>query len=119
MLKWYVDREKIGRHSKFDALWSGPYVVISCKQANSFQLSRPNGEILPIPNNVIYINTNHNTVNGQCTVRMLIISRAALFKNSSCTHSQAQVHCVRSVRCVRSVQLPIFYIYFDFHNSKK
>ena len=31
VLKWDVDKEKIGRHSKFDALWSGPYVVISYK----------------------------------------------------------------------------------------
>ena len=54
-LKWDIDREKAGRHSKFDVLWSGPYVIISCKQANAFKLSKPNGEILHIPINGIYI----------------------------------------------------------------
>ena len=55
VLKWNVDREKAGRQSKFDTLWSGPYVIINCKQANIFQLSMPNGEILPIPINGIYL----------------------------------------------------------------
>ena len=55
ILKWDVDKEKLGRHSKFDALWSGPYVIINCKQANAFQLSKPDGEILPIPVNGIYL----------------------------------------------------------------
>ncbi|KAH9311991.1 hypothetical protein KI387_027026, partial [Taxus chinensis] len=27
VLKWDVDREKPGRHSKFYAIWSGPYMV--------------------------------------------------------------------------------------------
>ena len=31
MLKWYGDREKLGRHSKIDAIWGGPYVIINCK----------------------------------------------------------------------------------------
>ena len=31
VLKWDVDIEKVGRHSKFDTLWSGPNVIISCK----------------------------------------------------------------------------------------
>lgn len=55
VLKWDVGREKLGRHSKFDAQWSGPYLVINCKQANAFQLRRPNGEIIPIPINGIYL----------------------------------------------------------------
>lgn len=55
VLKWDSDREKPGRHSKFDPLWSGPYLISSCKQSNAFQLSRPNGEILPIPVNGIYL----------------------------------------------------------------
>lgn len=55
VLKWDVDKAKPGRHSKFDVLWSGPYLIVSCKQANVFQLSRPNGEILPIPVNGIYL----------------------------------------------------------------
>ncbi|KAH9288887.1 hypothetical protein KI387_033004, partial [Taxus chinensis] len=28
VLKWDADREKPGRHSKFDAIWSGPYMVM-------------------------------------------------------------------------------------------
>ena len=36
VLKWNVDRAKLGRHSKFDAMWSGPYIITSCKQANNF-----------------------------------------------------------------------------------
>ena len=36
VLKWDAEREKLGRHSKFDTLWSGPYLIISCKQANAF-----------------------------------------------------------------------------------
>ncbi len=55
VLKWDSEREKPGRHSKFDPLWSGPYLISSCKQANAFQLSRPNGEILPIPVNGIHL----------------------------------------------------------------
>ena len=31
VVKWDANREKLGRHSKFDALWSGPYVIINCK----------------------------------------------------------------------------------------
>lgn len=55
VLKWGVDRAKIGRHSKFDPYWSAPYLITSCKQANAFQLSRPNGEVLPILVNGIYL----------------------------------------------------------------
>ena len=55
VLKWDADREKPRRHSKFDALWSGPYVIVSCKQANAFQLSTPDGEFLPISVNGIYL----------------------------------------------------------------
>ena len=55
VLKWDADREKLGRYSKFDALWSGPYLIDSCKQANAFQLRKPGGEIFPIPINGIYL----------------------------------------------------------------
>ena len=55
VLKWDADKEKVGRHSKFDALWSGPYVIASCKQANAFLLSKPDGEVLPIPVNGIHL----------------------------------------------------------------
>ncbi|KAH9326334.1 hypothetical protein KI387_006512, partial [Taxus chinensis] len=29
VLKWDDDRAKPGHHSKFDALWSGPYIISS------------------------------------------------------------------------------------------
>ena len=58
VLKRDANREKIGRHSKFDALWSAPYMIISCKKANAFQLRRPNGEILPILVNGIYLKSH-------------------------------------------------------------
>ncbi|KAH9291094.1 hypothetical protein KI387_044665, partial [Taxus chinensis] len=31
VLKWDADRAKPGKHSKFDAIWSGPYMIIECK----------------------------------------------------------------------------------------
>ena len=36
VLKWNVDRAKQGRHSMFDTMWSGPYIITSCKEANAF-----------------------------------------------------------------------------------
>ena len=36
VLKWDVEIARLGRHSKFDAMWSGPYIITSCKQANNF-----------------------------------------------------------------------------------
>ena len=58
MLKWDVDGVKAERHSNFDALWSGPYVIISCKQSNAFQFKKLDGEVLPIPINGIYLKTH-------------------------------------------------------------
>ena len=55
VLKWDVDIAQASRHSKFNALWSGPYIINSCKEFNVFQLSRPTGEILPILVNGIHI----------------------------------------------------------------
>ena len=55
VLKWDADRAKPGRHSKFDAIWSGPYMVTGCKSSNAFQLSTLDGEELPIPVNGIYL----------------------------------------------------------------
>ena len=55
VLKWDEDRAKPGRHAKFDALWSGAYIITSCKEANSFHLSRLNGEELPIHVNGIHL----------------------------------------------------------------
>ena len=57
ILKWDIDIDKLRRHSKFDAMWSGPNVITSYKEANAFQLSKPNGDIFPIPFNGIYLKT--------------------------------------------------------------
>lgn len=54
-LKWDIDRAKLGRHSKFDVIWSEPYIITSCKEANAFQLSMPNGDVLSILVNVMYL----------------------------------------------------------------
>ncbi|KAH9330934.1 hypothetical protein KI387_003042, partial [Taxus chinensis] len=51
VLKWDANRAKPRRHSKFDTLWSGPYIISACKEHNAFQLSKLNGEELPIPVN--------------------------------------------------------------------
>ena len=53
--KWDADWAKPGRHSKFDAIWSGPYMVTGCKSSNAFQLSTLDGEELSIPVNGIYL----------------------------------------------------------------
>ena len=55
VLKWDADRVKPGRHSKFDAIWSGPYMVTKCKDSNAFQLSSLDGEELQIPVNGIHL----------------------------------------------------------------
>lgn len=55
VLKWDVDRTNPGRHSKFAAIRSGPYVITGWKEANSFNLSRLNGEALPIAVNGIHL----------------------------------------------------------------
>lgn len=55
VLKWDGKKRKLGKHSKFDAFWDGPYVIIECKDWNSFQLSRLTEEILPILVNGIHL----------------------------------------------------------------
>jgi len=59
VLKWDADRAKTGHHSKFDAIWSVPYIIISCKDANSFDLSHLDGGVISIPINGIYLKTFH------------------------------------------------------------
>lgn len=55
VVKCDADQEKLGRHSKFDAIWSGPYMVTKCKSSNGFQLSTLDVEELQIPVNGIYL----------------------------------------------------------------
>ena len=38
ILKWDEERENIGRHQKFDSLWSGPYIITQAMQNNMFKL---------------------------------------------------------------------------------
>ncbi|KAH9331945.1 hypothetical protein KI387_004053, partial [Taxus chinensis] len=44
VLKWDTDRENLGKHSKFDAIWSGPYMIMGCKGSSDFQLSKLDGK---------------------------------------------------------------------------
>lgn len=39
-LKLDADKAKLGRHSKFESMWSGPYIIANCKVDNSFELSK-------------------------------------------------------------------------------
>lgn len=55
VLKWDSNKAKPGKHSKFDPLWGGPYLISKCKQNNAFQLSQPNGDIFPISVNGIHL----------------------------------------------------------------
>lgn len=57
VLKWDEDKEKPGKHTKFDASWSGPYIITSCKEANAFPLSKLDGKELFIPVNGIHLKT--------------------------------------------------------------
>ncbi|GLJ18197.1 hypothetical protein SUGI_0321720 [Cryptomeria japonica] len=55
VLKWDELKSKPRKHSKFDAMWDGPYIIIEKKQHNAFQHSKLNGETLPILVNGIYL----------------------------------------------------------------
>ena len=51
VLLWDKRREKPGKHGKFDSLWTGPYPIHSIAGTSSFNLSRLDGERLPLPVN--------------------------------------------------------------------
>jgi len=55
VLKWDELRNRPGKHSKFDSMWSGPFLITECKEHNAFQLSNMNGENLHIPVNGIHL----------------------------------------------------------------
>jgi len=59
VLKWEERAAKLGHHSKFDSLWSGPYKIMVCKQNSDFDLINEAGELLEIPINGIYLK-HHN-----------------------------------------------------------
>ena len=46
VLKWDATRQKKGQHGKFDALWTGPYVIAEVCHNNTFVLHHLDGEIL-------------------------------------------------------------------------
>ena len=55
VLKWDADCAKLGKNSKFDAIWSGPYMITECKGSNAFRLTKLDGEELHISINGIYL----------------------------------------------------------------
>lgn len=36
VLQWDEFRSKLGRHTKFDSFWGGPFVIIECKGSDAF-----------------------------------------------------------------------------------
>jgi hypothetical protein len=44
VLKWDATRQEKGKHGKFDALWTGPFVIASAQQNNTFVLQDLAGE---------------------------------------------------------------------------
>lgn len=55
VLRWDVLKSRPGHHSKFDHMWSGPFMVSECKEHNAYQLSNLEGSVLPIPVNGIHL----------------------------------------------------------------
>lgn len=48
VLKWDMDRFGAGKHNKFEALWSRPYLIARHARKNAFKLAKLNGWELPI-----------------------------------------------------------------------
>jgi len=44
VLKWDAARQEKGKHGKFDALWTGPFIIASAQQNNTFVLQNLTGE---------------------------------------------------------------------------
>jgi len=44
VLKWDAARQEKGKHEKFDALWTGPFIVAEVHQNNTFVLQTLSGE---------------------------------------------------------------------------
>lgn len=55
VFKWDELKSRPNKHTKFDVIWDGPYIITECKQHNAFQLSKLDGEVLPIPVNGIHL----------------------------------------------------------------
>jgi hypothetical protein len=44
VLKWDATRKEKGKHGKFEALWTGPFVITAVQQNNTFVLQNISGE---------------------------------------------------------------------------
>jgi hypothetical protein len=44
VLKWDAARQEKGKHGKFDALWTGPFIISSVQQNNTFVLLNLEGD---------------------------------------------------------------------------
>jgi hypothetical protein len=44
VLKWDATRQEKGKHGKFEALWTGPFVITAVQQNNTFVLQTLSGE---------------------------------------------------------------------------
>jgi hypothetical protein len=44
VLKWDAAKQEKGKHEKFDALWTGPFVIAEVQQNNTFVLQTLSGE---------------------------------------------------------------------------
>ena len=51
VLLWDKQRDKSGKHGKFDSLWMGPYIIWEVADTNSFYLNDLEGERLNLPVN--------------------------------------------------------------------
>jgi hypothetical protein len=51
LLMWGKRKEKPRMHKKFDRLWFGPYRIEKKSGINSFYLTTPKGEKIPLPVN--------------------------------------------------------------------
>ena len=51
VLLWDKAKEKLGSHTKFQCLWTGPYQIMEILGENTFRLNSLQGEFLPLPIN--------------------------------------------------------------------
>lgn len=47
VLKWDAARQEKGKHGKFEALWTGPFMISAVNQNNTFELQNLAGEEMP------------------------------------------------------------------------
>lgn len=55
MMKWDILRIRLGHHTKFENMWMGSFIIMECKEHNSFQMATTEGEVLPISVNEIHL----------------------------------------------------------------